>query len=214
MARQCPSCGAREGEKPFVKNFCAECFPRYAPALIALPKEIVLLKCPRCSRFRKGSEWIEGEAKTLFEEKIKSAHPIIELRARLDENLKRLFVEAVLEVEGQKVAARASTRAEVKKTICEDCARMASGYHEAIIQLRGNRKRVERLAEKLLRRLGRETFVTSEVEKREGIDLLVGSKKTALQALAELHLPYAMANKLVGVREGKHVHRTTVCIRI
>ncbi len=98
--------------------------------------------------------------------------------------------------------------------MCQDCGRRSGGYHEAIIQLRGNSTRINQLAQALLRELEAITFVTKVIEKKEGVDLQVGSKRAAIDVMSKRHFETITSNKLVGEKNGKQLYRKTICVRL
>jgi NMD protein affecting ribosome stability and mRNA decay len=220
VAKICPKCGARESaDKPFIASFCADCYAE-TRSLASLPKSIVVRRCPKCGRARVGDEWRDATDEEIVARELRSKHEIVSAEAKIDAEGKRATAAAVVEVEGQRVPARASARFETQRQQCEECALRASGYHEAVIQLRGDgsdaaNKKIEKLARQLARRVERDSFLSGVKEQKFGLDLLVGGKRAAIDALNALGLDFTTEYKVLGVtRDGKRAVRATMLVRI
>ena len=211
--RVCPSCGASEKEKQFAGAFCIDCVAK--KELFSL-KPFIIQLCPNCGRVRKQSDWIEYNNNVLSEilqAKIKSPFDF-SLKANFSFEKKFLVASAemVFIVDGASIFQKKTLSIPLEKKLCEECGRISGQYHEAIIQLRGNRQQIERIAVRI-ERLLQNNIVKAE-EKKEGINFLVLSKRKAFEALSKLGVRYSLAHKLVGVKEGKRVFKTTILIRV
>jgi len=225
MSRMCPTCGAREGEKQFINAFCIDCFAKQR-RLIETPKEIAFIHCTKCGRIRVSGEWVSAhrnESKEEFQERVlketilrktRLAPGIEVVKASVEREKNFALFRAVLSLEGKRFETGARILVGEEKRSCEDCGKRAGGYYEAIIQLRGDPKRVERVALGLERTLNRKTFIAEVIVRKEGVDLQVGNKQAALQSLSQMGLTYSLSHKLIGMKEGKRVHRVTACVRI
>ena len=213
--KSCPSCGASEKQREFIGAFCVDCYAKKrGDELISAPKKIELDTCPVCKCLRQGLNWVDfdGDYESVLVQKLKSPYPIVEAKARFVEN--RVFFNAVVEIEGKRIPAYVETRFDLTKKMCQDCGRRSGGYHEAIIQLRGNPTRISQLAQALLRELEEITFVTKVIEKKEGVDLQVGSKRAAIDVMSKRHFETTTSNKLVGEKNGRQLFRRTICVRL
>jgi nonsense-mediated mRNA decay protein 3 len=95
-----------------------------------------------------------------------------------------------------------------------------SGYRQAILQLR------TRFNEKILKEIERivknekkdfYSFISRIEEKKEGIDVFLGSKNVAYKILKFLEknykIEYKISKKLVGMKKGKRVYLHTISIK-
>ncbi len=99
-------------------------------------------------------------------------------------------------------------------SLCDTCSKSAGSYSEAIIQLRGNKEKIEKYIDKLQSRIRRKTFISRTVSLSEGIDFYVGDKVEALRALQNFDLDYLRTEKLVGQRkDGRRIYRSTFRVR-
>ncbi len=220
MSKVCPKCGARESaEKPFIGSFCGDCYAETRP-LASLPKSVLVRRCPKCNRARLGGEWVEASDEDAVVRALRSPHSIVSTEAKIDVEGKRARVRAIVEVEGQNVSTAESTRFETQRKQCEECALRSGGYHEAIIQLRGDgseaaNKKIESLARNLARRIERDSFLSGVKEQKFGLDLLAGRKRAAVDALKALDLDFTTEYKLLGVtRDGRRAVRATMLVRL
>jgi len=200
----CPDCGASSNEKEFVGLFCVECYAKRAR--LHLPREIVIRVCKRCGRFgvRRWSEKIsdlEDEVRKLVKGKFDS------IDVKVDESGKR----CLLTIHFGKAKLEKEIKVKLKKSLCDVCQKIARGYYEAIIQLRG--EAIEKAGE-LKRELEAKTFISKEVELKNGIDLYVGSTQAAYEALRNLGLRFRTSKKLWGVKKGKRLFRTTFAVHL
>lgn len=126
-------------------------------------------------------------------------------------------VQVVVEEYGTKVAFTREIPVYYENKTCIDCTRKASGYYEAIIQLRGDKKRVSRALKILRSCILRESFITNETITKNGYDMFVGDSKSALMCISHLRdtmkFSQTISRSLVGLKEGKRVYRTTYAIR-
>jgi len=102
----------------------------------------------------------------------------------------------------------------ITKAQCADCSRSHSQYFEAIIQLRGNEKKVERMAGVLGSRIESRSFIPRIDELKEGIDIYCGSRNEAIAALNAQKLGFLRTEKLAGEKNGKRLYRTTLLVRL
>jgi nonsense-mediated mRNA decay protein 3 len=125
----------------------------------------------------------------------------------------------VLQAGDKKIERECSTRINLVNTQCPECSRRSAGYYEAVIQVRRSspatpQEKLARAAEKLRRKLEKTSFVSRVEEKKEGIDLYVGSAPAARSALEELSKGFEASKTLAGRKQGREVYRTTFCVRI
>ena len=201
---KCIICGK---EKPLIGVICVDCykFP------IKAPKRIEIKRCRKCGRYRVGGEW-----KSLSREELNDyiAGKIKADFERADINIKEKEAILYFVVKGYETKRKIRLNVDIKATVCEECSRREGNYYEAIIQLRGNRWKVERMAKKLSSMLSKHTFITKVVRLKEGIDLYVGSSKHALELLRQLSLSPKLSRKLHGLKQGKRIYRLTLAVRL
>lgn len=203
----CPRCGSNDQEKEFVESFCIDCLP----IKIENPNKFEYERCKKCERIKVVTYWkpfdiseiqknIVSKCRGEFED-VKVDFDTSELVFNLGEKRKNVELRRKIEMS-------------IKTTICPDCNKISGGYFEAVIQLRGEEKKVERTAKKVLEMVGNKTFLSRTEETENGIDLLFGSSKAIVGIVNELGYRVTITKKLVGQEQGKRLFRTTFLIRL
>lgn len=202
----CPRCGSSDSEKEFIEAFCVDCYE----IKIKIPQKLKFERCKRCGRMLLQGKWSE------FDEHAIGQYIVSKCRGE--------FINAIYDHHDQSIVffiKKGSKISKITKMInvnieiimCSDCSRMSSGYFEAIIQLRGRELRIKKYERVFKTELARKTFVSKVEEKKEGIDLYVGSTKAVMELLKEMKLTYKISRTLFGRKEGRNVYRTTFAIR-
>lgn len=200
----CPKCGKKSEDIEFIEAFCVECYP----VNIKLPTKIELEQCKRCEKLKISGEWVPYSRKGLSEYVIGKCRGNFDEGEYLHEEGKISFTIA-----GKKNIKR-KIIVEINPTICPYCSRISGGYFQGIIQLRGNKRKMEKYANLIVEKLEKKTFITKTEDMHEGVDIYVGSSKAIVELLSELKMKSLMTRKLVGVQHGKRVYRTTFLIRL
>ncbi|MBI3587975.1 hypothetical protein HY995_01020 [Candidatus Micrarchaeota archaeon] len=220
MPKLCPSCGRLEsGSVQFAGSFCINCFSSRRE-FFSLPKEIVLRRCARCGNAFLDKKWgafSERKLAELVERKAKFNFPHSSFACAFTPARNALLarIRMGFEIEGAQVSKDATLHIPLDRNLCDNCRKRSGGYFEAVIQLRGkDRERLRKMAKKLVEKLEKDSFVSAMDEKKEGIDLTVGDRRLAIKAIADLEKPFTQSNKLAGVRDGKRIYRTNICVRL
>ncbi len=201
----CPKCGRTSDKVEFIDAFCIYDYP----ISIKTPDRVELEQCTRCGRIKIRGEW------TPFTEKKVADMVLGRCKGDFEDSSYDMAYQTASFLL-RKGAGRVERKIplDIRRTICPQCSRISGGYFEAIIQLRGDRAKGEKLAETLLKRLEKKTFVTKTEEKDEGLDLYIGNSKAVVALMGELGLKVLITKKLVGRDEGKRLYRTTFLIRL
>ena len=120
--------------------------------------------------------------------------------------------------------------ATVRRATCERCSRMAGNYYQATVQVRGSagapgseeladsQKIAEAVTETCFLRGDRLSFIQETKDVKGGIDLVVGSTaqgRSIAKAIQERFGGSVQESyKLVGMRDGKNVYRTSILVRL
>jgi len=226
----CPLCGRADGR--FIKGLCEECFLK-KHRLVEIPDAVEFEECRDCAKVRVSGKFVpfnEDSLKAIVEKKIKVKgleQETVAVKISKDEEG---FVFANVAVKG--IAGNAplffekEVRLEAKVVQCDSCMRLASQYHEAIIQLRGKgKKELKKMLDALVgfvksqRARDGLAVVTEVSEEKTGYDLKVGSKKAAQNAARQMRLSFGaetkVSSKLLGRdKNGREKHRFTFLVRL
>ena len=224
MEKQCPRCGRFESReyagKPlaFVGFFCIDCFSEKHD-FYALPAGLKLWRCSRCGKARFPEGWAPYTDELLVKWVVAKLKPKYDLKAfagtvRPAKNALVVSLKLSFTIQGETVPKEAVVHVTLDSNACVNCSRKSGGYHEAVIQLRGeDLEKLHRKAEKLVKDIQRDSYVVEVKVLPEGLDILVGDKKTAMQAVAKLDRDFTISRTLVGQKQGKRLFRSTICVR-
>ncbi|HTX61104.1 MAG TPA: 60S ribosomal export protein NMD3 [Methanobacterium sp.] len=194
----CPRCG--KTDELLSGGLCLSCFLEDF-RLISVPDVINLTICTQCGSIQKKSRWydshltIEEKAAETIIEHVEESKSVVDVHITLElENVRGSTLEYVLsvigKVQGRELSQEYLVKVEVNKSVCNECSKYASGYYEAVIQLRADnrvltsveiasaddilRKRLEKLSQN-----NRMAYITQRAEIKEGVDYYIGSLKAA-----------------------------------
>ena len=218
----CPKCGKTENDVPFIGYFCRDCYLEDNP-VVQVPEKIEVPVCVFCERIYTGRwvafslealrDWLRRKLRVGVEDaSICFSFPEVE-----DDGASFLYVVKG-NISGVPVEVSGKGEIQWKKTLCPRCARESGGYYEAIIQVRGKNPeaRAEEVASLVTRERGEYNFVSKVVNRKEGIDLYVGSKKIAEKVARKIERRYGIkpvrSYTLVTERDGKRLYRLTVAL--
>jgi nonsense-mediated mRNA decay protein 3 len=220
MKKFCPKCG-RQTEK-FYENLCKECFLKSVSFLSLIPDKVVLRKCKFCERFLLNDKPLslnEGIEKFLLKN-LKSQN-IESITYRIAENKLHLTINSKF-YDLTKTEEK-TCELIIKFTTCKFCWMKQSGYYQAIIQVRGEKKYFEEILRKIeaklenLKRTDELAFI-SKIDRNDFLDVYVGSSSSAMKVVNWLRkffkIKTKLTKKLVGVKSGKRVYRTTILVQI
>ena len=202
----CIKCGITSKEKPIIDVLCIDCYD----FKVKIPKEITIERCKRCGKYKIKGEWKELSIEEVKEYIINKIRGDFEF-GELDLKNKRVVLYFY---KGDVETSRAfNYNAEIRTGLCRQCSRISGNYFEAIIQLRGDPKYIEKEGRRIAKKISKDSFISKIEDKREGVDIYVGSSKLALQIIRELGYSYKLSRKLHGLKQGKRVYRLTIALR-
>ncbi len=199
----CPKCGRSSHGLEFIDSFCINCYQAKVKTLDKLD----VVQCKKCQRMMLQGQWKPFSIREIAE--------LIESKCRGD------FKKVIYDPESQEAEFLMTSGAFIKKKIpltimqnmCPDCNKISGDYFEAIIQLRGDRAKVERHAVSLIEKLEKKTFVNKTEDSKNGVDIYVGNSKAVVSLINEIRYRCLITQKLVGADQGKRLYRTTFLIR-
>ena len=194
----CIECGKEEEE--LFKGLCRSCFAKKS-ILINIPPEVEVEFCAHCSSVHVGDKWLETKlseeefiAETIVQESVpdEDAEDVV---LEIDPiNQKGSLMEMLVLAKGKvlEVPIEREYKINVKlnRNVCPECSKYASGYYEAVLQLRADDRPLEvgeiqatdKIIERLLEKLSRSNrmaYLSQRAELKEGVDYYFGSYKAA-----------------------------------
>lgn len=235
MMTFCVECG-KQGE--LIGSLCVDCYSR-RHVRPAVPSHVDLTLCAHCSSMRTEHGWEDvGSVREAAELAIERAlvlprgAKLLDLSVQLAERDERNLsakLRLVLAVEGHEFERELETVVRLKRGSCDECSRQHGGYYEAILQLRGAGrvldKQTEADAERFvrdriaaMRRSSREVFVSRVERVRGGVDFYISTVSSARSIARELQeamcAEYKESSSLWGRRAGRDVYRMTFLVRL
>ncbi len=202
----CPKCGAHENQKQFLESFCVDCYP----IRIQTPTKFQVRVCKQCDRMLCAGEWVPYSEERL-DKMIKSKTKGSISAVRYDHVQRKLCI-TIKTPSGDEKTIWEPLALEFDRNSCPTCSRKSGGYFEAIVQIRGDPKKVAMASKAWERDLSAVTYVSKSEEKKEGVDLYVGNMKAALAFIETKGNRVIITRKLFGEREGKRIFRTTFAV--
>jgi len=211
----CAKCGRQESQdNPLIQGLCASCFTS-TKRLVQLPNYVEVFICRSCGAIRsRGGKFFDIG----LVEYVRSLVEGYVARGRVAEGVNQVTVskielhadEAVIEVGGvaSGVALRQELRVRlvVKSTICPECYRYRTKSFEAILQLRPGNSRASALVSKIASDAYKYPGVVDIKEYKEGVDLHIAEKSSALRIIRDLESSYI--TRVLSTWKGfKHAHR-------
>ncbi len=205
----CPVCGRSSNKVEFIGFFCIDDY--MSEKKLKLPKEIKISVCKRCDKVAvRETEWKES---------------IIQLKDGITSQLKgpgieeiRILKTGLREIEVEFLFWKSKIKRTVpvlqRRTLCDVHTKMARGYYEATIQLRGDFNRIEKAARHLMELLNKISFVTAFNEFKYGVDIMVGSNEAVRKAVSKLGLKAVVTRKVWGAKAGETIYRVTYLIKL
>lgn len=194
----CPQCG-REDEELY-QGLCRHCFIKETP-LISCPDEVEATICAHCNSTFQAGRWTDSDLdpeELMVEILTESVEPA-EGAEYVDLSFKIInqrgskwdvLVRAQGRLLGEETDQECQVLVKIKRSVCPDCSKYASGYYEAVIQLRADKRHLDpaekEIADSILKsqlqklvEKNRMAYLVDRVEIKEGVDYYIGSYKAA-----------------------------------
>jgi len=231
----CVECG-KEGTI-YKNGVCIDCYLKEnkfteGPEIIDLPS------CAHCDSYKYKNNWTNE----LLTEILKR---IIKKTFKMSNELKKVDINPVCNeakggyeckiiisgfIDGCQVVEEHNVLVRLRKTVCDVCSKQFGGYHEAIIQVRTEGKKlnqeelqniqlsVENIVQNLQAKGNRTLFITDIGQEHGGLDFFISDKQAALVITKNLHDEYGgiikQSSKNIGMKDGKQVYRVTYLLRL
>ena len=235
----CPECGNSNSET--IEGLCKECFLKQFTVL-KIPENIEVTICSHCNgRFEEG-KWKESN---LQEEEIiyRALERAIELDTLVEDEeieleilqmrgtIAKCSIEAVAIILKETIRQAYEVEVRLKKTVCPDCSKMYSGYYEAVIQFRSDKRELtndeliqaDEIVKKSLHsqfKRNKLAYLVEKVNMKEGRDYYIGSYKATKKTANDLKNRFGgiikESHRLISQDKstGKGLYRIWISIRL
>ncbi len=235
----CPQCGSTH--QVMVGNICKICFLKDFK-LISIPQDIGITLCAHCHSQSKEGKWKDlglSEEEIIYqalEEAIGVDDIVSDINIELEilqmrGSIAECFISTRGNVMGEDIEQEFHSNVRLNKSVCPDCSKYNSGYYEAVIQLRADKrplskaeiKTADKIIKETLNRMwvkSRMAYLAQRVEMKEGIDYYIGSQKAARKVISALRDVFGGVMKesprLISQDKstGKGLYRTWISLRL
>jgi len=231
----CVECGK---ETAIYKNgVCKDCYVK-SKTFTDGPKYIDVTYCGHCNSYKYKNTWTTEDLNSVLVRFIKDAFQIskelknveitIEQQKETDSNAFTIYITGM--IEDVEVEEKHEIILRLKKTVCDVCSKRFGGYHEAILQIRADQRKlsderkqdikttVEGLVESHVAKGNRGLFITDIGYEHGGIDFYLSDKNAASSIVKKLHETYGgeikKSSKNIGMKDSKQVYRMTFLLRL
>ncbi|MFP3255301.1 MAG: NMD3-related protein [Thermoplasmata archaeon] len=228
---KCVVCGRNEAK---INGLCEECYLN-SRNYIKPPRNVEIIKCPRCDGIRVGNTWYYGKiledaiAESLEKNsKILDDRIDVKIQYSVINTQNMLDVDYILKLNNVEKVEKHLVPFIFKKQLCPRCSRYSGDYFESIIQLRSD----GRLKDDELLDLEEFVFKNVDIERKKNPDLYV-LKKESRDGGMDFYLSSNSSGRVIarkiadrygatvresphlaGVKEGKDFYRITFSVRL
>jgi nonsense-mediated mRNA decay protein 3 len=228
---KCVVCGRNEAK---INGLCEECFLN-SRSFIKPPRNVEVVKCPRCDGVRIGNTWHYDRTvdEAISESLTKNSRILddrldVNIKYSIIENMNMLDVEYILSLNGEQKVERHGVPYIFKKQLCPRCSRFSGDYFESIIQIRSdremNRDEILDLEYFIIKNVENEQkrnpdlYVLKKESRDGGMDYYLSSNSSGRVIARRVAERYGASVKesphLAGVKEGKDFYRITFSVRL
>ncbi|MCJ7571629.1 MAG: hypothetical protein MUO82_07110 [Candidatus Thermoplasmatota archaeon] len=231
----CVECGI-EGEI-YKDGVCIKCYLKNkkfskGPEILDLPV------CVHCQGYKYKNTWTNDLLDDILRRIIKNNFEISKELQKVDINIDFNETPRGLEctvyisglIQEKEINEEHDLLIRLRKTVCEVCSRQFGGYHEAIIQVRTEKRKfskeelinikatVETIIENMQRKGNRTLFIADIAEEHGGLDFYISNKNAAFTISKMLLDKYGgfikQSSTNTGMKDSKQIYKMTYLVRI
>jgi len=231
----CVECG---NDGPiFREGVCLNCYLKTYSFTKGL--EIIDLPiCSHCSSYKYKNNWTSDLFSEVIRRVIKNKFEISRELKKIDINTECNEAKEGMEckvyitgfIDDVEITEEHDLVIRLRRTVCDICSKKFGGYHEAILQIRTDKRKlikkeleniqidVERLVETLQAKGNRSLFITDIGEEHGGLDFYISDKGTGLVIAKKIQEQYGgtikQSSKNMGMKDSRQVYRMTYLLRL
>ena len=231
----CVECG-REG-RIFKDGTCLKCYLK-THSFTKGPEIIDIPICSHCGSFKYKNTWLSELFGDVLRKEVKSNFQISKelddvdinsecIETRVGMNCK-IFISGF--IENEEIMEEHEILVRFQRTVCDVCSKRFGGYHEAIVQIRAENRKltedelknirisIESLVDDLQAKGNRALFIADVAEEHRGLDFYISEKSAGLTIAKKVQEQYGgeikQSSKNIGMKDGKQTYRMTYLIRL
>jgi nonsense-mediated mRNA decay protein 3 len=231
----CVECG-KEGEI-YKDGVCIECYVKnkkftQGPEILDLPV------CTHCQGYKYKNTWKNEILNDILRKLIKNNFEIsrelekVDINTNCSETLRGLECKVYISgfIQEKEITEEHELFIRLRKTVCETCSRQFGGYHEAIIQVRTEKRKfsneelsdirstVEIIIENMQAKGNKTLFIADVAEEHGGLDFYISDKNagfTISKMLLDKYGGYIKQSSTnTGMKDSKQIYKMTYLVRI
>jgi nonsense-mediated mRNA decay protein 3 len=231
----CVECG-KDGPI-FKEGVCINCYLK-THSFTKGPNIIDIPICTHCNSYKYKNTWTSELFNDVIIRIIKNSYTISkdlkkpDINTKCEEQKDRLQCRIIISgfIDDHEVSEEHDVLVRLKKTVCDVCSKRFGGYHEAVLQIRADNRKldkeelnniilsVEGLVENLQAKGNRGLFITDMGEEHGGFDFFISDKGAALTIAKKIQDQYGgeikQSSKNVGMKDSKQIYKMTYLLRI
>ncbi|HUY69965.1 MAG TPA: NMD3-related protein [Candidatus Baltobacteraceae bacterium] len=209
----CPTCNKTSEELRFIGNFCESCV--LDKLKTRTPNRGIIYTCRFCNRVALGNDYSDQTNKSLSRALNIYLH-IKNCNIKVREfDGKVAHCELIYDIEGDMARFNCDIPIKVEHKTCMNCYRRSSGYFEAVIQARGEAKKVDKLISNITKFAERrDSFITKIEPMGNGSDIYVSNKIVVNEFFARFKLKPKRSYILYGLVRGKEAYRNVYSLHL
>lgn len=230
----CVECG-KEG-KIYKDGVCIDCYIK-THNFSKGPRVIDLPICGHCGSYKYKNTWTSNLFDEVLRRVIKNAFHIsnelkkvditTECKEKKEETACKVVISGFLD--DAEITEEHEILVRMKKTVCDVCSKRFGGYHEAVLQIRADKRKptkdeidniranVENLVENLRAKGNRGLFITDIGEEHSGLDFYLSDKGPSLTIAKKIQEQYGgeikQSSKNIGMKDSRQIYRMTYLLR-
>jgi len=231
----CVDCGKEL--KIFRDGACVNCYLKNH-SFSKSPEIVDIFACSHCGAYKYKNTWITGLFDEILERVIKNSFYISgelkNVNITTNYSFEKERIECKVTISGLlddvKMDEDHEILIRVRKMVCDVCSKRYGGYHEAVIQIRADKRKLSKdeivviqsavkdLVESMQKKGNRALFITDSKEEHGGLDFYISDKGSALTITKKIQGKYGgyikKSSKNIGMKDSRQVYRMTYLLRL
>ena len=231
----CVECG-KETEI-YKEGVCIDCYIN-SHEFTKGKENIKLPMCPHCGGFKYKNTWTNEILTDVLRRIIKNTFKIKNELKKIDINpvCKETTkgYDCIVYISGligdKEITEEHKLSVKLEKTSCDVCSKQFGGYHEAIIQIRTDSRKLSNIekediinsvidqVEELKSKGNRALFISDIAKEHGGVNFFISDKQTAYSITKKLKEKYGgeikKSSKNIGMKDSKQINRMTYLLRL
>jgi len=221
----------------YKEGVCIDCYLK-THRFTEGPEFIDLIKCAHCGAFKIKNTWTDELLSNVINRLVKN-------NFKINNQLKKITINSECEeakggyvcniyisgtISDKEITEKHKLNIRIDKIACDVCSKRFGGYHEAIIQIRAEGKKltkkeernitlfIENFVESMQNKGNRALFITDMGLVKGGIDFYISDKSAAFSIVKKIQERYGgiikQSSKNIGMKDSKQIYRMTYLLRL